>query len=57
MIPAYQQTDIRLAKSFRWGAQKGEIAINVLAANGGHIEYQRNITLERRAFATLKLEF
>ncbi len=57
MIPAYQQTDIRLAKSFRWGAQKGEIAINVLAANGGHIEYQRNITLDRRAFATLKLEF
>lgn len=59
--PAYHQTDLRLAKSFRMGGYRTEAAFNVLAAEGPRISYNANpafgSVVDRRAFVTLKVEF
>jgi hypothetical protein len=41
----------------RIGATRGEAAFTVQAINGGHQEYLRNYRFDRRAFATLRLDF
>lgn len=59
--PAYHQTDLRLAKSFRMGGYRTEAAFNVLAAEGPRISYNADpdfaSVVDRRAFVTLKVEF
>lgn len=59
--PAYRQTDLRLAKSFRAGGYRNEVALNVLAADGSHVSYNSDprfaSVVDRRAFVTLKVEF
>ncbi len=52
-----RQLDARLAWGFRVGPTRGEAAINVQAINGGHQEYLRAYRFDRRAFATLRLDF
>lgn len=59
--PAYHQTDLRLAKSFRMGGYRTEAAFNVLAAEGPRISFNADprfgSVVDRRAFVTLKVEF
>ncbi|MCX8086753.1 MAG: TonB-dependent receptor [Rhodocyclaceae bacterium] len=61
MIPAWQQTDLRLARKFRLGATRAEAALFVRAIDGGHIDYALRglppIELNRRAALSLRLEF
>jgi iron complex outermembrane receptor protein len=56
-VPAYDQLDLRLARSFRLGDTNAEAALVVQAADGGHVEFSPAYRLERRAFVTLRLEF
>ena len=52
-----RQLDARLACGFRVGSTRGEAAVTVQAINGGHQEYLRAYRFDRRAFATLRLDF
>jgi iron complex outermembrane receptor protein len=52
-----RQLDARLAWGFRVGPTRGEAAFTVQAINGGHQEYLRAYRFDRRAFATLRLDF
>ncbi|MBI5899368.1 MAG: TonB-dependent receptor [Rhodocyclales bacterium] len=52
-----RQLDARLAWAFAVGATRGEASVTVQAVNGGHQEYVRANRFERRAFATLRLDF
>jgi len=52
-----RQLDARLAWGLRIGATRGEAAFTVQAINGGHQEYLRAYRFDRRAFATLRLDF
>lgn len=58
-LPSRRQLDMRLAKQFRMGSSRAEAALAVQAANGSLPAYQTGtgFTLERRAFATLRLEY
>jgi iron complex outermembrane receptor protein len=65
-VPAFDQLDLRLAKSFRLDGHRAEAAIVVQAADGEHYEFQYSstpsisaatFTLDRRVFATFRLEF
>lgn len=61
-LPSTTQTDVRLAKGFRYGATKGEFAVTVQALGGNQRQYEvdaaaRAMFFDRRAFATVKLEF
>lgn len=61
-LPSTTQTDVRLAKGFRYGGTKGEFAVTVQALGGNQRQYEVDATarpmfFDRRAFATLKLEF
>jgi iron complex outermembrane recepter protein len=57
MIPAYHQTDVRLARRFTVGATRAEAALTVRAADGPHVDYAPQIVVDRRAVASLRLEF
>lgn len=52
-----RQLDARLAWGFAMGANRGEASVTVQAVNGGHQEYVRANRFERRALATLRLDF
>jgi iron complex outermembrane receptor protein len=60
-IPAYSQTDLHLARQFRIGATRAELALMVRAAGGGHVDFvERGLPefhLDRRAHLGLRLEF
>jgi iron complex outermembrane receptor protein len=60
-IPAHTQTDLRLAKSFRVGATRGETALTVRAVDGGHVDFVErgipSVYLDRRAMLSLRLDF
>ncbi len=53
--PAYTRVDVRLAK--RLGPRHGEdeIALTLQNVNGRHTEFRTSSTVERQAFATLRL--
>jgi iron complex outermembrane receptor protein len=59
--PAFSQTDIRLARSFRIGATRAEAALTVRAVDGAHVEFVETgypaMVMDRRAVATLRLDF
>lgn len=61
MLPAFRQTDLRLAKSFRLGTTRAEAAMFLRAIGGGHVDYvQRGLPevyLDRRLHASLRLDF
>lgn len=61
MLPAFRQTDLRLAKNFRVGTARAEAAIFLRAIGGGHVDYvQRGLPevyLDRRLHASLRLDF
>ncbi len=61
VVPAFHQTDLRLARRFAIGSTRAEAAVTVRAADGGHIDYvERGLPpmyLDRRALASLRLEF
>jgi iron complex outermembrane receptor protein len=52
-----RQLDARLGWAFAMGATRGEASVTVQALNGGHQEYVRANRFNRRAFATLRLDF
>ncbi len=61
LTPAWQQTDVRLARKFPIGATRAEAALTLRAVNGGHIDYVARgippVYLDRRAALSLRLEF
>lgn len=56
-LPESERIDWRLAKSFRLGSQRGEVAYTVQMANGP--QYGRNVTTlaDRLQWLTLRLDF
>ncbi len=52
-----RQLDARLGWAFAMGATRGEASVTVQAVSGGHQEYVRANRFDRRAFATLRLDF
>lgn len=57
LLKSEHQLDLRLAKSFRIGPTRAEVAWTVQQANGPRQEFLPTYTLDRRAFATLRLEY
>lgn len=57
MLPNIQRLDVRLAQPFRIGRTRAEAAVTVQAAQGGYAEFLPGTEFERRAFATLRLDF
>lgn len=60
-IPAYRQTDLRLARAFRIGTTRAEVAFNVRAIDGEHLGYVLRgaplMRVDRRAHLELRLEY
>lgn len=56
-IDAYHRIDWRLAKSLRFGSQKGELAYTVQAANSPHGEYRSSQLVRSRHQLSLRLDF
>jgi iron complex outermembrane receptor protein len=57
LLKSEHQLDLRLAKTFRIGSTKGEFAWMVQQANGSRQDLRPTYTFDRRAYATLRLEF
>lgn len=57
ILDGMRQLDARLAYAFRLGATRGELAVTVQSAGGNHMEYLRSQLFDRRAFASLRLDF
>jgi iron complex outermembrane receptor protein len=57
VISTPRQLDVRLGKRFALGATRGEVSLTVQGINGGHQIFKRDLRLDRRAFATLRLDF
>lgn len=57
LLKSEHQIDLRLAKNFRIGPTRGEVAWTVQQASGRRQEYLPTYSLDRRAHATLRLEF
>lgn len=56
-VPAYDQLDLRLGRSFRLDGRRAEAAIVAQALDGDHPEFSPDYRLDRRVFASLSLEF
>lgn len=54
-VPAYSQLDARLAKGFRLGGTRAELAVVAQAVDGAHIDFTPAHRLDRRVFATFRL--
>lgn len=57
LINTPRRLDVRLAMPFALGATRGEASVTVQAINGGHQIYKLDQRFDRRAFATLRLDF
>jgi TonB-dependent Receptor Plug Domain/TonB dependent receptor-like, beta-barrel len=57
LLPAQHRTDVRLAKRFRIGSTRAEAALTVQAADGAYQQFLPGRVFDRRAFATLRLEY
>jgi iron complex outermembrane receptor protein len=57
LIHTPRRLDLRLGKPFAVGATRGEISATVQAINGGHQIFKPDQRFDRRAFATLRLDF
>ena len=56
LLPATSRVDLRLAKPWRIGGKKAELALTVQALDGAQPESRTDFLFKRRAFVTLKLE-
>lgn len=56
-LPDTQRLDVRLAQPFHIGRTRAEAALTVQAAQGGYAEFLPSTEFERRAFATLRLDY
>lgn len=52
-----RRLDLRLGKSFAFGATRGELSITAQGVDGGHPVYKVGQRFDRRSFATLRLDF
>ncbi|MBI3095486.1 MAG: TonB-dependent receptor [Rhodocyclales bacterium] len=57
LINTPRRLDVRLGIPFALGATRGEASVTVQAINGGHQIYKLDQRFDRRAFATLRLDF
>ena len=57
LINATRRLDVRLGRPFAVGATRGEASVTVQAINGGLQEFKLNQRFDRRALATLRLDF
>jgi hypothetical protein len=57
LINTPRRLDVRLGMPFALGATRGEASVTVQAINGGQQIYKRDQRFDRRAFATLRLDF
>lgn len=57
LIHTPRRLDVRLGKPFAMGATRGEASVTVQAVNGGHQVFKRDQRFDRRAYATLRLDF
>lgn len=57
LINTPRRLDIRLGKPFAVGATRGEASVTVQAVNGGEQIYKLTQRFDRRAFASLRLDF
>jgi len=57
LLKSEHQLDLRLGWKFRVGPTRGELSGTVQQANGPRQEFLPTYTLDRRAYATLRLEF
>lgn len=52
-----RRLDLRLGKTFAFGATRGELSITAQGVDGGHSVYKVGQRFDRRSFATLRLDF
>jgi iron complex outermembrane receptor protein len=57
LINTPRRLDVRLGRPFAVGATRGELSVTVQAINGGSQIYKIDQRFDRRAFATLRLDF
>lgn len=57
LINTPRRLDLRVAKGFSVGATRGELSVTTQAINGGSQIYKLTQRFDRRAFATLRLDF
>ena len=57
VINTPRRLDLRLGRPFAIGATRGEISVTAQAINGGSDVFKLNQRFDRRAFATLRLDF
>jgi len=50
------RTDLRVAKSLRWGGYRGDIALTVQNVGGALLDYGTDFSFPRQAFVTLRLQ-
>lgn len=55
-VPAYSTVDWNVSWQFIAGRGRGEVAVGVLADSSPHAEFRRDELVERRAYATVRLE-
>lgn len=57
IINTPRRLDVRLAMPFAFDATRGELSVTVQAINGSHQIFKLDQRFERRAFASLRLDF
>ena len=57
VINTPRRLDVRLGRSFAIGATRGDVSVTVQAINGGSQVFKLTQRFDRRAFATLRLDF
>lgn len=55
-LPSYVRTDVRLARAFRLGGNRAEVAYVGQAVDGGHLAHTYSWLFEPRHWLTLRLE-
>jgi hypothetical protein len=57
VINTPRRLDLRLGRPFVVGTTRGEVSVTAQAINGGSQVFKLNQRFDRRAFATLRLDF
>lgn len=55
-VPGYDRVDARLARHFRFGRTRGELALGVQNAGDRYVDFRERNLADRRAFLTLQLD-
>jgi iron complex outermembrane receptor protein len=56
-VPAYDRLDLRLARSFKAGGARGEVAVVAQSVLGDYSEFDTDRLFEPRAYVSLKVHF